>query len=596
MLTALVFALGGNARVASRGNSNKAFIRTDQTSAVVEVRLTNVGEGAYKPEVYGKSIRIERRVTNSASSYRIMDDKGKPVVEKKHKEELERILMAFNIQVENPIAVLNQDTAKTFLFKCDPDKLYTFFMKATQLEACKTDYNEANVQKEHTASLLGDKMKSLPALEKEAAKWEKKYQFQLNLNNKKKDIHLKKGELAWAKVRDLEIEASQKEEEIDNLRKKITLSDEKAAKEVQKEKDYMKEKKRLEKEIQEIAQSENDNNKKMEELKNEFKAKRNSMKDADNVVEDLKTKKKGIQRDINVLESEITKLRTQGTEEWDREHQKRMSDIRKHEENIATLSAEVATTENHLRHLTENARECENKVLELKSMKMREAGVTRNIQADLDALSGRNGRNKFAAYGQHIVNLVAEISRSKKFRKTPIGPIGAHIKVKEGVSEKLRRAIEHELSGILNAFIVDNDADRQELFSLMNKVRMDRKPTVFTTPFTAQKYDVSQNRVYTDQYQVLIDYIDIENANVYNRVVDSCSLERILFIENENDAKACLSREDLVPRNTKYATVANHYHYFPAPNYKSYYHDERVKGNYPDFSYFHRVHTVKCAA
>ena len=262
MLTALVFALGGNARVASRGNSNKAFIRTDQTSAVVEVRLTNVGESAYKPEVYGKSIRIERRVTNSASSYRIMDDKGKPVVEKKHKEELERILMAFNIQVENPIAVLNQDTAKTFLFKCDPDKLYTFFMKATQLEACKTDYNEANVQKEHTASLLGDKMKSLPALEKEAAKWEKKYQFQLNLNNKKKDIYLKKGELAWAKVRDLEIEASQKEEEIDNLRKKITLSDEKAAKEVQKEKDYMKEKKRLEKEIQEIAQSENDNNKK----------------------------------------------------------------------------------------------------------------------------------------------------------------------------------------------------------------------------------------------------------------------------------------------------------------------------------------------
>ena len=28
VLTALVFALGGNARVASRGNTNKAFIRT----------------------------------------------------------------------------------------------------------------------------------------------------------------------------------------------------------------------------------------------------------------------------------------------------------------------------------------------------------------------------------------------------------------------------------------------------------------------------------------------------------------------------------------------------------------------------------------
>lgn len=38
------------------------------------------------------------------------------------------------VKVDNPIAVLNQDTAKTFLFKCDPDKLYTFFMRATQVE------------------------------------------------------------------------------------------------------------------------------------------------------------------------------------------------------------------------------------------------------------------------------------------------------------------------------------------------------------------------------------------------------------------------------------------------------------------------------
>ena len=91
--------------MASRGSTNKAFIRTDQTSAIVEVRLANVGELAYKPEVYGCSIRIERRVTNTSSAYRIMDDKGKVVVEKKHKEELERILMAFNIQVDNPIAV-----------------------------------------------------------------------------------------------------------------------------------------------------------------------------------------------------------------------------------------------------------------------------------------------------------------------------------------------------------------------------------------------------------------------------------------------------------------------------------------------------------
>ena len=216
-----MFALGGSARVASRGSTNKAFIRTDQTSAIVEVRLCNVGELAYKPEVYGRSIRIERRVTNSSSAYRIMDDKGKVVVEKKQKEELERILMAFNIQVDNPIAVLNQDTAKTFLFKCDPDKLYIFFMKATQLEACKNDYNEANIQREYTEGLIQEKRNSLPALQKEAAKWEKKHQFHTTLKNKKQDILRKKGEMAWARVRDLEEVANTMKEEAEKQKKKI---------------------------------------------------------------------------------------------------------------------------------------------------------------------------------------------------------------------------------------------------------------------------------------------------------------------------------------------------------------------------------------
>ena len=47
---------------------------------------------------------------------------------------MRRMLLASLLKVDNPIAVLNQDTAKTFLFKCDPDKLYTFFMRATQVE------------------------------------------------------------------------------------------------------------------------------------------------------------------------------------------------------------------------------------------------------------------------------------------------------------------------------------------------------------------------------------------------------------------------------------------------------------------------------
>ena len=49
VLAALQFALGGNARLANRGTTNKNFIRTNQPNASVEVALFNKGENAYKP-------------------------------------------------------------------------------------------------------------------------------------------------------------------------------------------------------------------------------------------------------------------------------------------------------------------------------------------------------------------------------------------------------------------------------------------------------------------------------------------------------------------------------------------------------------------
>ena len=87
------------ARTASRGNSNREFIRSGQTSALVEIRLLNTGDEAYKPEVYGENIVVSRSVTQTSSIYKLKDARGRVVVDKKVKEELDRILIAFNIQV-----------------------------------------------------------------------------------------------------------------------------------------------------------------------------------------------------------------------------------------------------------------------------------------------------------------------------------------------------------------------------------------------------------------------------------------------------------------------------------------------------------------
>ena len=77
-----------------------------------------VGEDSYRPDVYGKSISITRSITKTgAGGYKIKDSNGKIVCDKKVREELDRILENFGIQVDNPIAVKFRGVSQLQSFK-----------------------------------------------------------------------------------------------------------------------------------------------------------------------------------------------------------------------------------------------------------------------------------------------------------------------------------------------------------------------------------------------------------------------------------------------------------------------------------------------
>ena len=78
---------------------------------------------------------------------------------------------------------------------------------------------------------------------------------------------------------------------------------------------------------------------------------------------------------------------------------------------------------------------------------------------------------------------------------------------------------------------------------------------------------MEQNKVRSQRYKTLIDCVDIEDHNVFNRVVDSAKLDQVIFIPTEAEAAELLSRPQTVPRGLLHAAVPN-YEYFPAPNYR----------------------------
>ncbi|EGC31844.1 hypothetical protein DICPUDRAFT_39291 [Dictyostelium purpureum] len=140
VMIALIIALGAKASFTNRGSKITDLIRTDTNHSLIKVVLRNRGPEAYQPEKYGNSIVIERRINrNGGSGYKIKDHTGKVTISEKFTE-LSLILEQFNIQIDNPMSILTQDTSRQFLNSATASEKYKLFLTATQLDKMTKDY------------------------------------------------------------------------------------------------------------------------------------------------------------------------------------------------------------------------------------------------------------------------------------------------------------------------------------------------------------------------------------------------------------------------------------------------------------------------
>jgi hypothetical protein len=138
ILAAIQVCLGAGARRTHRARNLKDLVRkeagADCAGAKLRVTLLNKGADGYMPEVYGDYITVERMISlrsGGFNGYKLLDSTGKE--RSRSKKDLDAMLDQLNIQVENPVAVLDQEEAKKFLTGKAEDK-YEFFTKATELE------------------------------------------------------------------------------------------------------------------------------------------------------------------------------------------------------------------------------------------------------------------------------------------------------------------------------------------------------------------------------------------------------------------------------------------------------------------------------
>ena len=148
ILAAIQVCLGAGARRTHRARNLKDLVRkeagADCSGAKLRVTLLNKGSDGFMPEVYGDTITVERCISMRSggfNGYKLLDQNGKE--QSRRKADLDAMLDQLNIQVENPVAVLDQEEAKKFLTGKAEDK-YAFFTKATELERLDRCYANIN--------------------------------------------------------------------------------------------------------------------------------------------------------------------------------------------------------------------------------------------------------------------------------------------------------------------------------------------------------------------------------------------------------------------------------------------------------------------
>ncbi|XP_056019651.1 structural maintenance of chromosomes protein 6-like isoform X2 [Ostrea edulis] len=570
IITALVVGLGGKASVTNRGNAIKGFIKSGKQTAEVEIHLRNRGPDAFKFKKYGDKIIVDRKFTHDgSSSYKLKSKEGKIISTKR--EELTAILDQFNIQVDNPVSILNQDTSRNFLNSKSPHDRYKFFLKATQLEQMLLDYTRANEQREITKDIIEKKQQTLPTLEKEVLEWEQKFKSLTALDELKSKMEKRKQELAWAFVisREREVQQMQKnlhqeESRIPKFKQKVEEAKAKVESCIQKHN-----------ELKELLKSTNDE---VKQLRPQFDSAKETLKEAkadlrvrqnDFRKKEAELRKMAKERDD--INSRIQELQKSAQHDYEAERRLREEKIGSLEEQAETLKAQQSTTEHDL----ENFRAA---VTKLK-------GEERQVQVDVngmksyedkrrkqlnDLLGAKNDRlARFGAFMPTLLQHIEERFRRGEFHQKPRGPLGACFKLRDS---KWAMAMERCLASLLLSFCCHDHHDEKILESIFDRVCNDRqRPSIIVSGFKNAVYDVSRFRAQSDLFPAVFDMVECNDPVVINTLIDQRGIENILLIEDKVEARTVMDPDvQAQPRNCQEAFTVEGDQIYSKPSLRYY--------------------------
>ncbi|EXJ73278.1 uncharacterized protein A1O5_03038 [Cladophialophora psammophila CBS 110553] len=541
ILTAIVLCLGGKASSTNRGARLQDFIKEGTDHASIICRLKNQGENAYMPEVYGKTIQVERHISrNGSSGYKLKSEKGRVVSTRK--SDLEEICDHMMLQIENPMAVLSQDQARQFIASSSPVEKYRFFMKGVQLEQLDQDYRIIEEQLDNISAKIAARAPDLKVLKSKADSAANKLALSDRYEAMRDKLRDYRRQLTWAQVAIQEGIRDEYVQEIQEANDKIAATEAKAeeldvayqessrvattAAERYGEANTTIQRLKDERDEQQVQQQE------MKKNYSEAAAEQRQIRDA------LVSADRTITQKKEAIEQEVQRL----AELDGGGAASRIKELEKATDAVRRAEAELQDHRDQRKIYLEDIDKMQKLENETGDVKKNEERRVTDLENNLKRLT-ENRNSQDLAFHPRMQELLRALHQERGFQEAPVGPLGKHVKL---LKPEWSSILEKSFGGALSGFIVTCKRDENLLSNLMRRTQCSL-PIFITNnlPLNIEPH------LPDPRFDTVLSVLEIDNEAVRKQLIISNQIEQSILIPDLTEASKALYSEGPPLRNVK---------------------------------------------
>jgi chromosome segregation ATPase len=526
VLTAIQLCLGGKASATNRGNSLKSLIKGGTDQSLLIVKLKNEGTDAYQPELYGDQIIVERHFSKQGSSgYRLKSSTNRTISTKKG--DVDDIIEYYQLQVDNPMNVLTQDAAKSFIQTSTPKQKYQFFIDGVQLQQLDNDYKMLSDTCDQMEAKLGDAKKTIKLLKKKRDAAQAKHDIVEQHADMRRAVRVMGNQLAWAQVEEVEEELRQREVAVREVQNRIEEAQRIAE---EKGETYEVANNALEHAEASVRQLEEE----LVPVQEEEDIAKHASEKASGVVKTLHVEERDIKGQLNEAMKRVkTSLSDIADEEKRIEdlnggaHGRKQAEIAEARKGVLDVRQALSLHESGKPRLEEDHRAAEVKLKDIEAPLSKASRDVEQCRRRLDELNSDRG-NVMAGFHQKMPQLMQRIRNDEGFLEKPVGPIGLHVKLlKPEWSQMLETVFANTLSG----FVVTSKADQVRLSKIIQQFNIGPCPILIGNHhnFSTAGHEPDP------QYETILRVLDIDNDLVKRQLIINNRIDQSLLIRKRAD-------------------------------------------------------------